>query len=240
MQKAVVLAAGKGIRLKPVTEGIPKSMIEVAGKPLLHYSLSALASAGVKEAAVIVGYMAESVQNHFGQEFMGMQLNYIVQHQQMGTAHAVSLCRKFCGTESFVSINGDLLFGKSLLPKLLAKEGQDCIMVGVEVENPSRYGVLEVQGETVKGIVEKPAPGTEQSKLINYGIYYFSPRIYEVIDNTKISARGEFEITDSIKLLIPEGKVCWVRGSGVLMDVTNPEDISRAEKTIAENESEFT
>jgi len=239
VQKAVVLAAGKGTRLKPVTEEIPKVMVEIAGRPLLHYSLSALSSAGVKEAAIIVGYMADSVQEHFGAEFRGMKLTYIVQHQQMGTAHAASLARRFCGTESFLMLNGDTIFEKPLLKRVLEKTGFDCVMVAAETDNPSRYGVLEVEGDRVKNIIEKPAPGTEPSNLVNYGLYYFSPRIFEVIDNTKISPRGEFEITDSIKFLIADGKVAWVKSARRLLDITNPEDVARAEKIVAESESDF-
>lgn len=237
--KAVVLAAGNGTRLLPVTEEISKAMVEVNKKPLLEYSLSALAEAGIKDAAIVVGYKAEEIRKRFGSEFRGMKLAYLMQYQQMGTAHAASLAKKFCADDSFIMVYADLLFEKRLIKGVLAVGGFDCVMVGIEVNEPSRYGILETEGNIVKNLVEKPPAGTEPGRLANYGIYLFSPRLFGVIDQTKISPRGEFELTDSIKLLIPDGKVSWIPGKGILMDVTNPEDIARAENAVKENEGAF-
>src|SRR3989338_1446653 len=229
--KAVVLAAGKGVRLRPVTEGIPKVMVKVAGRPLLERILENLLKAGVKETHLVVGYRKEVVEEHFGSDFNGMKLNYFVKGRQLGTAHAVSLVEGYT-EERFLMLNGDVLVDAELLKKLALMDEFDpfdVMIVARRVQDPWRYGVLKVQGNKVVDIVEKPAPGKEPSNLINAGIYRFTDKIFESIKKTKLSERNEFEIVDSIKIAMKSGaNVGFLLHEGLCIDVGDEDDLRKA------------
>lgn len=231
---AVVLAAGKGVRLRPLTEKIPKVMVKVKGKPLLERVLSKLAEAGIGGFEIVVGYKREVIERHFGAEFMGKQIEYLVQEEQLGTAHAIGMAKNFVHGH-FLVASGDVLAESSLFRKLATVDefdGFDAKVVGRRVEDPWRYGVLVYEGEILKGIVEKPAYGEEPSNMINAGIYRFNEKIFGAIAKTRKSIRGEYEIVDSIKLLMRAGgKVGVVPYSGICLDIGDLDDLERANES---------
>ncbi|MFH1256916.1 MAG: sugar phosphate nucleotidyltransferase [Candidatus Diapherotrites archaeon] len=239
--KAVVLCAGKGVRLRPLTDKVPKVMVKLSGKPLLERVLEKLDEAGITEACLIVGYKREAVEKHFGKEFKGIKLEYALQEEQMGTAHAIALAEKFVsGEKDFLVLNGDVLALGGLIKQIAEKDefdDSDALMVARKVPDPWRYGVLVVQLNEVKDIVEKPLFGEEPSDLVNAGIYRFNESIFEAIRQTARSMRGEFEITDSIKNLISlEKKVVFVVSDSPIIDIGSKEDLEKAGKVLEENE----
>lgn len=208
--KAVVLAAGKGERLQPVTSTRPKHLIEVAGKPILEHCLGALKACGISETLMVVHYMADAIRDHFGKgESLGLNIEYVTQKEVLGTGNAVSVAEPYI-TDDFILVYGDLLFASKALKAAISvhdKERPTATMAVVPVENPEDYGVVNLEDEMhVKSIIEKPSREESPTNLANAGIYILSTEIFEKARATSASDRGEWEITDAISLLLNERK----------------------------------
>jgi bifunctional UDP-N-acetylglucosamine pyrophosphorylase/glucosamine-1-phosphate N-acetyltransferase len=205
--KAVVLAAGKGERLMPLTENRPKHLLPIGGKPLLEWILEGMVRAGVDEALLVTHYMEEQIKGYFGDgEHLGLDLSYVRQEEMRGTADAFRMAEDFAGGEEFLGVYGDLFLPSEGFKALTqAHRKGETTMCVVPVDNPSRMGVVALEGDRVTSIVEKPTPGEEPSDLANAGIYIFQPGIFRLIEETGLSSRNEYEITDSLKALINSG-----------------------------------
>jgi len=199
--KAVIMAAGKGTRMLPLTEKVPKVLVEVDGKPFLYYVLKSLEKAGFDEFGIIAGYMKEKVQDFIDR--YGFNAVLIEQKQQLGTADAVKQARSFTEDENFVVIGGDNLFDVSDLKSFNVDDDLNYV-AGLKVSDPEKYGVLVVEGSSLVRIYEKPKEFV--GNLINAGLYKFTPEIYNAISNISKSPRGEFELTDAITLLADEAR----------------------------------
>ena len=211
--KGVLLTAGEGTRMRPLTLTRPKTMLQVGGKPILQYNLEALRNAGIKDIVMVVGYKKEAIEDYFGNgSLFGVNIDYITQEERLGTAHAINSVHDIIDDE-FIVLNGDIIVDPELIVDLIAKyksEEASSILMLTEVEDPSSFGVVEIENGIIKNIVEKPAPGEAPSNLINAGIYLFDNTIFDAIDKTEKSERGEYEITDSLKIQMSENKI--VRG----------------------------
>lgn len=208
--KAVLLAAGEGVRLLPITATRPKHLIKIAGKPILQFCLEAVKRAGIREAIVVTHYMGDSIRSYFGDgEKFGLKLTYVEQKEILGTGNAAEVVEPYVD-DDFILIYGDLLFGQDSVKKVLSqfKNGKTAAVLGVvPVDKPESYGIIEQDAEgEVKRIVEKPTAGIAPSNLANAGIYAFSKEIFDKIKKTKASIRGEWELTDAITMLAEEGK----------------------------------
>jgi len=208
--KAVVLAAGEGVRLQPITATRPKHLISVGGKPILEYCLDALKASGITEVIVVTHYMGDAIRQYFGDGAeMGLKIAYVEQAEMLGTGNAVSVVEPYVDGD-FVLVYGDLLFASEAVANvvgLFEAENPAAVMAVVPVEKPESYGVVELENEKkVKRIVEKPATGESSSNLANAGLYVFSKEIFGKIRQTKASVRGEWELTDAVSLLIESGK----------------------------------
>jgi bifunctional UDP-N-acetylglucosamine pyrophosphorylase/glucosamine-1-phosphate N-acetyltransferase len=205
--KAVVLAAGKGERLMPLTETRPKHLLPVGGAPLLEWSLRGLASVGIGEVLLVTHYMEERIVDRFGDgSGLGLKISYMRQREIVGTADAFRMAEAFVGGEEFLGLYGDLFVAPECIKILIrAHRKRETTLCAVPVDDPSQTGVLVLDGDIVTDIVEKPAPGEEPSNLCNAGIYIFAPDILPFIRKTSLSSRGEYEVTDSIKAMIGSG-----------------------------------
>jgi UDP-N-acetylglucosamine diphosphorylase/glucosamine-1-phosphate N-acetyltransferase len=208
--KAVLLAAGEGVRLQPITSSRPKHLIKVAGKPILEHCLDALKASGVTEAIIVTHYMSDAIRQHFGDgEKMGLRLEYVEQAEMLGTGNAVSAVEPHVDG-AFVLVYGDLLFSPEAMKnvvRMYEREKPAAVMAIVPIEKPESYGVVELEnGKKVKRIIEKPAPSEASSNLANAGLYVFSMEIFDKIRQTKASIRGEWELTDALSLLIRDKK----------------------------------
>jgi bifunctional UDP-N-acetylglucosamine pyrophosphorylase/glucosamine-1-phosphate N-acetyltransferase len=193
--QAVILAAGEGTRMGPLTDATPKPMLPVAGRPLVAHTADAAVDAGVEELILVVGYHAEAVRTYFGDSYRNVPVTYAVQSEQLGTAHAVRAAEDAI-EGPFAVLNGDDLYDRESLAELLSAGPA----VGTyEIEDPRPYGVFEIDGETVTGIVEKPAD--PPSRQVNVGAYVFPAEAREWLDVPK-SERGEYEITDVLERVI--------------------------------------
>jgi UDP-N-acetylglucosamine diphosphorylase/glucosamine-1-phosphate N-acetyltransferase len=213
--KAVILAAGKGKRLRPITSTRPKPMIPIAGRPLLAHAIIGLRKAGISEILLIVGYKENLIRDYFGdgKELFGIKIEYITQKQYLGTAHAANYAREFIDDSPFLMMYGDLLVNPTVFKNILSKfkkdsnEGQISL---IEVPNPQDFGIISLNSEGfVINITEKPSPSLNLGNLANAGIYLFKPIIFDAIEKTKKSIRREYEFTDSMQILINEfnGKI---------------------------------
>jgi UDP-N-acetylglucosamine diphosphorylase/glucosamine-1-phosphate N-acetyltransferase len=208
--KAVVLAAGEGVRLQPITGTRPKHLIKVGGKAILEYCLDALKFSGITEVIIVTHYMGDAIRQFFGDgEKLGLKITYIEQAEMLGTGNAVSVVEPYVYGD-FVLVYGDLLFAPEAVAdvvRLYEAEKPAAVMAVVPVEKPESYGIVELEKERIiKRIVEKPAAGEAPSNLANAGLYVFSKEIFDKIKQTKASIRGEWELTDAVSLLIEDGK----------------------------------
>jgi bifunctional UDP-N-acetylglucosamine pyrophosphorylase/glucosamine-1-phosphate N-acetyltransferase len=209
--KAVLLAAGEGVRLQPITATRPKHLIKVGGKPILQFCLEAVKNAGISEAIVITHYMGDAIRDYFGDgEKLGLNISYLEQKEILGTGNAAAMAEPYLEGD-FVLVYGDLLFGADAVKNTLKvfQHGKTVAVVGVvPVDNPESYGIIELdQKKRVKRIVEKPASGKAPSKLANAGVYVFTNEVFNKIRQTKASTRGEWELTDAVTLLAGEGGI---------------------------------
>ncbi|WP_435177572.1 bifunctional sugar-1-phosphate nucleotidylyltransferase/acetyltransferase [Halorussus sp. AFM4] len=201
--QAVVLAAGEGTRIRPLSDSLPKPMLPAADRPLAAHAADAAVRAGADELVFVVGYEADAVRDYFGEEYAGIPVRYAVQESQAGTADAVRAAREHLDGE-FAVLNGDNLYDPAGVAALF--EGGPAVGAR-RVEDPSNYGVLSTDGDAVTDIVEKPAdPPTD---LANTGAYVFPAAAREWLDVPE-SERGEHEITDVLARTIQEFEVSAV------------------------------
>ncbi len=206
--KAVVLAAGKGTRLRPLTSNRPKSLLPIGGAPLLSHLLKGLKGAGIKEVLIVTNFKEEMIKGFYQQNpINNLSVNFIKQEREVGTADAFKTARKYV-SEEFLGIYGDLFISHNVLDRVLKchNKGENLIC-SVHVDNPSRYGVIKIENDRVVDIVEKPRPGEEPSHLANAGIYVLNNKIFEYIDETTPSEREEYEITDTLRAMVRKGEV---------------------------------
>jgi glucose-1-phosphate thymidylyltransferase len=239
--KAVVLAAGEGTRLRPLTAEKPKGMVEVADKPLLTHCFEQLTDLGIDELLVVVGYKKEVIIEHYGDEFEGTPITYAHQREQAGLAHALLTVEEYID-DDFVLLLGDNIFRANLEDVINRQQEQraDAAFLVEEVpyEQASRYGVCDTNdyGEIVN-VVEKP--DDPPSNLVMTGFYTFSPEIFHACHLVQPSNRGEYEISEAIDLLIESGRtIDAIRMDGWRIDVGYPEDRDEAERRLTEGVDE--
>ncbi|MDL0132492.1 UTP--glucose-1-phosphate uridylyltransferase AglF [Halobacterium salinarum] len=237
--KAVVLAAGEGTRLRPLTEDKPKGMVEVNGKPILTHCFEQLAELGADGLVVVVGYRKQNIIEHYGDEFEGIPITYAHQREQKGLAHALLTVEEHVD-DDFMLMLGDNIF-QANLEDVVRRQQEDradaaFLVEEVDWDAASRYGVCDTNkyGE-VTDVVEKP--DDPPSNLVMTGFYTFSPAIFHACHLVQPSNRGEYEISEAIDLLIQSGRTIDAIGlEGWRVDVGYPEDRDEAEERLAEAE----
>ncbi len=229
--KAVILAAGLGTRMRPLTFTKPKFLLPVGGKPALDHVVSLLKNAGVDRVAMVVGFGKEQIMERYGKGAdYGVKVEYLEQKELLGTANAVQLAEKFAGGERFVVVNGDTLVDQESLNafmdryrKLADKKNFSCLVGTIEVENPEQFGIVFTKGDRVTEIVEKPK--RVKSRLANAGVYIFDAKVFDAIRRTKKSPRGEYELTASMQMMIDEGGDVYTSPLELWTDIGRPWDL---------------
>ncbi len=229
--QAVVLCAGKGERLRPLTETMQKAMLPLANKPLLEIIYEELKKAGIKDIIFVVGHRKEEIKSYFGKK-----VKFAEQKEQLGTAHAIYAARKFIKGD-FLVVNGDNLVFYEDIKRVLENFNGMATLGTFFTDDISKYGYVKVESKKVLDIIEKPK--IKKAGMINAGLYVFSDEIFNYIEKTEKSERGEYEITTTIKFLVDEGKVNYVelkywRDIGYFWDYldANREVINRTEEKI--------
>jgi len=236
--KGILLHGGHGTRLRPLTHTGPKQLLPIANKPMSQYCIEMMKDAGITDIAIIIGGIgSDKVKEFYGDgEKFGVNLQYILQESPKGIAHAIKLCEDFIGNEKFLVFLGDNIIQKSI--KKIAKEflnsKHDATILLCEVDNPSRFGIAEIEDGIIKKIVEKPK--NPSSNLAVTGIYFLTPKIFEIIKNLKPSWRNELEITDALDMLLNHNhEISYNMITHYWKDTGTPEDIIHANKAILEN-----
>lgn len=235
--KAVVLAAGQGTRLRPLTEDKPKALVEVAGRPILSHCFDRLIELDADELLVVVGYKKEKLIEYYGDNYEGVPITYAHQRQPNGLAHALLTVEEHID-DDFVLMLGDNVFDANLAD-VLNRQREDradaaFLVEAVSHEEASRYGVCDTNdyGEIVE-VIEKP--DEPPTNLVMTGFYTFSPAIFHACHLVQPSDRGEYELSDAIDLLIQSGRtIDAIRMDGWRIDVGYPEDRDEAERRLEE------
>jgi len=232
--KALVIAAGEGTRMRPLTANRPKAMLPVANRPILEHLLAALREAGVEEVSVVVGYRKDKLEGYFGDgSGFGLDLSYIHQQRQRGTGDAVACASDW--NEPFLAVNGDLLVGAGHLRRVMGSPA-DAVVSVREVPDPRQMGVVDVEGGKVRRIIEKsPDPPT---RLANAGVYRFPPKVFQALADCRLSPRGEIEVTDAVNRLVEMGLgIEAIPVEGEWLDVGRPWDLLAANEAVLARES---
>lgn len=204
--KGVILAAGKGTRLYPITRHIPKPLMPIAGRLTLEYAFDQLKAMGCTEVCIVVGENEPEMRKALGDgAAFGLKLSYARQVEPKGLAHAVGFAREFVGDDDFVLYLGDAVYDRPLAEFAEQFRSQGCANLNLVkwVEDPRRFGVANLDGQRIVKLVEKPQ--NPESNYAMAGMYIFGRQLWEVLPDLQPSARGEYEITDAIQMLIDRG-----------------------------------
>ena len=220
--KAIILAAGEGARLWPLTQNQPKVMISVAGKPILQYVIEAVRSSGITDIILVVGYRREKIMSYFedGADF-GVNISYVFQNRLLGTAHAL-YCAKDEVDSDFIVLPGDNIIDSRVIKDLLQEtKSGEWAMALTSSRNASKYGVVFMSGGRVRRIIEKPKES--ESDIISTGILLLTPEVFNYI-NKGIMER-EYALSTVIQSAIPERIVRGVKTEGIWQDAVYPWDL---------------
>jgi NDP-sugar pyrophosphorylase family protein len=239
--KAVVLAAGVGKRLRPLTLTVPKPMVPVGGHPVLEYILAGLRGAGVREFLIVTGYLAEQVETHFGDGGRwGLRCEYRRQEAPTGSADAALLAESFIGGEPFFMSWGDILTSPDnylAVARRHAAGGADAVLGLNWMDDVSAGGAVYRDGERVTDLIEKPPPGTAATNWNNAGVMILPPAIFPLLREMEPSPRGERELPRAIPTMIRRGmSVIGVEFGGLWSDVGTPEQVEHLDGLAARGE----
>jgi glucose-1-phosphate thymidylyltransferase len=205
--KGLILSGGSGRRLRPLTHTSAKQLVPIANKPILHYVVDDLVSAGVLDIAIVVGDTGDEVRASVGGgSRWGATITYIQQEAPLGLAHAVLIAGDFLGDDPFVMYLGDNMFEDSLEGVVdgFVDSGEGARLLLARVDDPGAFGVADLDDSgAIVGLVEKPLDPPSDLALV--GVYLFDAAIHEAVRSIQPSARGELEITDAIQWLLDEG-----------------------------------
>ena len=215
MKQAVILAAGEGQRLRPFTVNRPKVMLSIADKPILQYVVEALAHNGIRDIVLVVGYRREQVFDYMGSgEQFGVNLTYVTQEKQLGTAHALTRAKEVVGSE-FLVLPGDNLIEADTIAQFVTMKPEAVLVK--KVDNPARYGVVTLDRDVVKEVIEKPEEA--RSNIVSTGIYAFTTEIFNFIE-------PELDLPDVLNKMIAQGYTIKARETGgTWLDAIYPWDI---------------
>ena len=233
--KAVLLAAGRGTRMRELTLDLPKPMIAVRGQPILAHIVSGLKATGVTNFLIVVGYRADVVRDFFkdGSPF-GARVEYVTQITQDGTGRVVELARDFGGGDPFVLSYGDILVDPVNYHRMVALEPEDDALLTVKrADDVSQGGAVFINdGGELTDLREKPQPGEPTSPWYNAGVYTFRPSLFEFTAKLEKSPRGEYELTDAIRALAQSGRrVRCLELTGEWADVRDPEVLAQLNRS---------
>jgi len=227
-KKALLLAGGKGSRLKPITHEIPKPLVPLHGKPIIEHTFDLLKKYGIKDIIVSIGHMGDKIRQHFGDgKRFGVNITYIEEKKPLGTAGPLRLAKHLLN-ETFIMCNADNLWNIDLIDLYMfhKERGGKATIALTTIEDPSEYGVAKMSGNRIIEFIEKPKKGTEPSKLINSGFYIIEPEVIDYVPKKK----SMMEV-DIFPKIAREGKLYGYTFDGQWFDTGTME---RYEKAIKE------
>ncbi len=225
--KAVILAAGKGTRMRPLTNWRPKPLVPVAGRPILEHIVGGLASAGVDEICLVIGWLGEQIQEAFGDGTrLGCDLTYVWQEEYNGTGGALLLAEDFIDGDRFVLGWGDIIIPPHNYRRMMGvyrDERPEAMLAVNVVDDPWEGAAVYVKDGFVDRIIEKPPQGTSTTNYNNAGLFVFGPRLVEILKDTEVSERGEVEVPSAIDTMLErEAAIRAYEIDGYWSDVARP------------------
>ncbi|NQU98302.1 NTP transferase domain-containing protein [Candidatus Woesearchaeota archaeon] len=230
MKQAVILAAGKGIRMLPLTKYVPKPLVEINGKPFLYYVLKNLEKAGYERVYIVVGHKKDKVEEFFSKNSFNFEIKFIHQLKRLGTGHAVKLLDAHI-KKSFVVLMGDNYYSFNDLNNINFEDDYSYVYA-LKHETPEKFGVLVTKGDLLVEIEEKPE--NPKTNLINAALYKFTPEVFDILKKIKKSSRGEYELTSAIDVLSKKNKV-KVKELESWVDLGKFDDIPKVEAFMKKN-----
>lgn len=235
--KGLILCAGLGSRLWPITHTLPKHLIPLANKPVLFFIIDILSDIGISEIGIVVGKDKTSFQEALKQySNKNIKFHYIIQEEPLGLANAVLKSREFIKNEKFLMVLGDNLYDPSIKKSIntIISSDYNCHVLINKVNNPSRYGIVKIEKDRIIDVIEKPT--NPPTNLAIAGIYFFDSNIFTACENVKPSDRNEYELSDAIKWLIDKGyAISYEMFDCLWQDLGNPEDILIASQYLLSN-----
>ena len=233
--KGIILHGGHGTRLRPLTHTGPKQLLSIANKPMSQYALEDLREARITDIAIIIGDVyPDKVKEFYGDGTkFGVKITYVYQEEPKGISHAIRLCKDFVKNDKFVVYLGDnvLRTGLTKYAKKFLSSNSDAMILLCEVDDPSRFGIAELKGKKIHKIIEKPKNPNSNFAVI--GVYFLTPKIFNIIDKLKPSWRDELEITDALqKMLDSNQNIQYDIVTGWWKDTGTPDDILHANQLI--------
>jgi glucose-1-phosphate thymidylyltransferase len=233
--RALITAGGRGTRLRPLTHTSNKHLIPIANKPMLHYALEAVASAGIREVGVLINPdTGEEIRRALGDgSEWGVDITYVLQEAPLGLAHVVRSAESFLRGEPFVFFLGDnvVVGGIRQFVERFRERRDHCHLVLARVREPQRFGVAEIRGDRIVRVVEKPAKPVSDFAVT--GIYVYDAPIFEAVRAIRPSGRGELEISDAHQYLLDHGyQVGYSEITGWWKDTGKPEDLLEANRFV--------
>ncbi|MCG8601096.1 MAG: NTP transferase domain-containing protein [Verrucomicrobiales bacterium] len=225
VKKAVILAAGRGTRMKELTDEIPKPMVKVKGTPILESIVRGLVSNGISEILIVVGWRKEVITDYFGDgSAFNCRVEYVEQVVQDGTGKVVELAKDFSGEDPFILSYGDILVPAESYAPLADFTGVEGKLTVKIDEDVRKGGAVFIENGMVTDLIEKGGDDAPTSPYYNAGIYSFSSKIYDYTAKLELSPRGEYELTDAIKAQVQDGlPIAAVELDGEWADVRDPE-----------------
>lgn len=228
--KAVILAAGEGIRMRPYTINKPKQLLKICGKPILERIIDILPK-DINELIIVVGYLEDQIKKYFGNSWKGRKIKYILQKEKKGTAHALFKCKPYLKGK-FLFLYGDDLHSEKTIKECLK---EDICLVVKKVVSPERFGVVLLNKDgSIKETIEKPEK--PPSNLVSTGPMILDDRIFKY--KAKKHQSGEYYLTDCISQMVKEHKVSVIK-TDFWIPIGYPEDIKKAEKVLKYENNKF-
>ena len=223
--KAVILAAGEGKRLRPYTENLPKVMLPIVNKPILEYVFDAVSKCGIDEIIVVVGYKKEVILEYF-KEYNKANITYVTQDKQLGTAHALLQAKKHL-KEPFIVLSGDNIIDEKSISNLINNKSIYSILIK-EHPHPSKYGVVFLEKNHLKEIVEKPKE--EMGKFISTGIYKLPKNIFDIIE--ELASEGVYDLSSVVQNLVNQNREVNTICANSWMDIVYPWDLIKVNEAM--------
>lgn len=232
--KGVILAGGRGTRLRPLTDRTNKHLLPVGGEPMILHPVRKLAAAGVRDILIVAGPQhLGAIEDRLGRgERFGCRLRYRAQDRPRGIAHAVSLAESFAGAAPICVHLGDNLLEDELTPYAarFREQGEGALLLLKRVPDPHRYGVARVQGDRIAGIWEKPE--RPASGFAVTGIYFYDAKVFDLIRGLRPSPRGELEITDLNNAYVRRGEAGFAELRGWWIDAGTFEGLAEGDRRL--------
>lgn len=224
--QAVILAAGRGTRLQPITDNLPKAMVPINGKPILEILLKQLKETGIRDVVIVLHYLKEKITNYFGDgKKIGMDIKYVEQKELMGSADAV-LCAEPHIKGKFLLVACDSLFETDQIKRVLEHKS-DGVFTAKEVKDGRAFGILVTEGNKVTKVIEKPE--NPPTNLANFSVYLLPQEIFHACRTVKPSHKGETWVTDAIQMLIEQGMTFEYETSKHILDIGTHEQLYDAQ-----------